>query len=405
MYEAYFGLTGKPFQLNPDPGFFFGSKGHKRALAYLEYGVHQADGFIVITGEVGAGKTTLAKGLIDRLPADAIVAAQIVSSQIGAEDLLRLVAQAFGIARQGAEKSALLTDIRRFCLKCHQEGRRALLIVDEAQNLSPKAIEELRMLSNFQVGTRSLVQSFLIGQPELRMMLQHPQMAQLKQRIIASYHLGPMEEEETRQYIEHRLRKVGWRGDPAFDEDAFVRIHALAEGIPRRINGLCDRLMLATYLASGHAITAEQVDATAGEITREFSMDDVVSRPVSATGDILRREAAFASGRALTEDGEWLGEPEDSAGRFDENGTGVGVTGSTESGAGDTKGGLTRGAYATHATHAAHAMTGARPAGADRLEDLDDRISALEESNRSLQQRLTRAIRLLDRVTGGASGV
>ena len=389
MYEAYFGFNGKPFQLNPDPSFFFGSKGHKRALAYLEYGVHQADGFIVITGEVGAGKTTLVRGLLERLPVEAIVAAQIVSSQIGAEDLLRLVAQAFGIKSTGTEKSVLLTDIRRFCLQCQQEGRRALLIVDEAQNLSPKAIEELRMLSNFQVGTRSLVQSFLIGQPELRVMLQHPQMAQLKQRIIASYHLGPMEEDETRAYIEHRLRKVGWHGDPGFEDDAFVRIHEQAEGIPRRINGLMDRLLLATYLSSAHTVTTEQVESTAGEITKEFGMDSLVSRPVSATGsDLLRRDMAFASERSVGADGDWAREAEDSAAM------------SMGSAVGDSM----RSAMGT-AANVASAAHGARPAGPDRLEDLDERITALEEANSRLQARLTRAIRLLDRVTGGASGV
>ncbi len=390
MYQAYFGLSAKPFQLNPDPSFFFGSKGHKRALAYLEYGVHQADGFIVITGEVGAGKTTLVRGLIERLPGEAIVAAQIVSSQIGAEDLLRLVAQAFGIKSNGTEKSALLTDIRRFCLQCHQEGRRALLIVDEAQNLSPKAIEELRMLSNFQVGTRSLVQSFLIGQPELRVMLQHPQMAQLKQRIIASYHLGPMEAEETRAYVEHRLRKVGWRGDPAFDDDAYARIHQFTEGIPRRINSLCDRLLLACYLGGTHTITAEQVDATSGEITKEFGMDAMMARPVAATGeDLMRRDAAFASNRSLSHDGEWADEGSDAA-SHEPGSSPATATSALAAAAGQ---GAVNGAAG-----------GARPAGADRLEDLDDRISALEDANRRLQQRLTRVLRLLDRVTHGTHG-
>lgn len=270
MYEAFFGLSGKPFQLNPDPGFYFVSRGHRRARAYLEYGLHQGEGFIVITGEVGAGKTTLLRSVLERLPSDSVVATQIVSTQVDADDMLRLVAQGFGLPTAGADKSTLLTELRRHCLHEFERGRKALLIVDEAQNLPPRAVEELRMLSNFQIGNRSLVQSFLVGQPELRQMLQDPQMRQLKQRIIASYHLGPMDAEESRSYIEHRLRHVGWDHDPSFDDAAFDAIHAATDGIPRRMNGLCDRLLLSCYLAAGHQITAALVNSVAQEMAEEL---------------------------------------------------------------------------------------------------------------------------------------
>jgi putative secretion ATPase (PEP-CTERM system associated) len=245
MYQDYFGLSAKPFQLNPDPDFFFGSRGHKRALAYLEYGLHQGEGFIVITGEVGAGKTTLVRGLLRQIKNDAIVPVQIVSTQVDSDDLLRLVAAAFGLESAGIDKSTLLTRLQQHFEGLNAEGRRALLIVDEAQNLTQSAVEELRMLSNFQIGTRSLVQSFLVGQPEFRCIMQRPEMQQLKQRVIASYHLGPLDAEETRSYIEHRLHHVGWQADPRFDDGAFERIHIESGGVPRRISSLCDRGLLA----------------------------------------------------------------------------------------------------------------------------------------------------------------
>ncbi len=270
MYDTFYSLRGKPFQLNPDPDFFFGSKGHRRAMAYLEYGLHQGEGFIVITGEVGAGKTTLVRNLLRRVPSQSIVAAQIVSTQVTADDLLRLVAGNFQINTQGLDKSLLLQQLEVRFRHLHDEGKRALLIIDEAQNLSPRAVEELRMLSNFQIGSKSLVQSFLVGQPEFRDILQRPEMRQLKQRVIASYHLGPLDAAETRAYIEHRLRHVGWNEDPTFDDGAFDRIHALTDGIPRRINTLCDRLLLSGYLAETHTIAATMVDEVATELADEL---------------------------------------------------------------------------------------------------------------------------------------
>lgn len=273
MYEAHFGLKAKPFQLNPDPDFFFGSRGHKRAMAYLEYGLHQGEGFIVITGEVGAGKTTLLRGLLRRIPADNFVPVQIVSTQVDSDDLLRLVATAFGLDAGPEDKASLLTRLQRHFEDLHAVGRHALLIVDEAQNLSARAIEELRMLSNFQVDTRSLVQSFLVGQPEFREIMQRPEMRQLKQRVIASYHLGPLDAEETRHYIEHRLRHVGWNQHPSFDQEAFEPIHKHTDGVPRRINTLCDRLLLAAFLGDRSSISAQDVQTVAEEQIEELGGD------------------------------------------------------------------------------------------------------------------------------------
>ena len=270
MYESFYGLNSKPFQLNPDPEFFFGSKGHRRAMAYLEYGLHQGEGFIVVTGEVGAGKTTLVKQLLKRLPGDLILPVQIVSTQLNADDLLRLVAGSFGIQVDGADKSTLLLRLEQFLKQLHSEGRRALLIVDEAQNLGARAIEELRMLSNFQIETKAVLQSFLIGQPELRDLMQRQEMRQLKQRIIAAYHLGPLDRIETQAYIEHRLRHVGWQNNPEFQNQTYDKIFEVSEGIPRRINTLADRLLLAGYLTERHVITASDVDDVSAEIAVEL---------------------------------------------------------------------------------------------------------------------------------------
>src|SRR6476620_2647106 len=217
MYESYYRLTGKPFQLNPDPEFFFASRGHKRAFAYLQYGVYQSEGFSVITGDVGAGKTTLVRNLFEQLDRARLVAAQLVSTQLDADDMLRAVSAAFGLPAKAVDKATLLASLEAFLCQLAVAGKRALLIVDEAQNLTPRAIEELRMLSNFQLGDQALLQSFLVGQPELRSMMHGPSMQQLRQRVIASYHLGPLDRPETQAYIEHRLRHVGWSGDPQFD--------------------------------------------------------------------------------------------------------------------------------------------------------------------------------------------
>jgi putative secretion ATPase (PEP-CTERM system associated) len=270
MYEAFYGLSGKPFQLNPDPAFFFGSRGHKRAFAYLQYGLYQSEGFIVITGEVGAGKTTLVRSLFEQLDRRQVVAAQLVSTQLDADDILRSIAAAFGLPVRAVDKASLLASLEAFLCQVTMEERRALLVVDEAQNLTPRAIEELRMLSNFQFGDRALLQSFLIGQPELRIMMQGPQMQQLRQRVTASYHLGSLDRNETKAYVEHRLAHVGWKGDPRFEAAALELIHTASGGIPRRINTLCNRLLLAGFLGEKHAFDAGDVQAIAREIHDEL---------------------------------------------------------------------------------------------------------------------------------------
>lgn len=275
MYEAYYGLHAKPFQLNPDPSFYYASKQHQRASAYLEYGVHQNEGFIVITGEVGAGKTTIVRGLLESLDQDKLVAAQLVSTQLDADDILRMVAAAFGVRTAGSNKSELLLALEAFLVDVARQGKRCLLIVDEAQNLTQRAVEELRMLSNFQFETQALLQSFLIGQPEFRAILNSPQMQQLKQRVIAACHIGPLDVEETRGYVLHRLKCAGATDKPRFQEDTFPVIHRASGGIPRRINALCDRLLLLGFLGELTLFSPQEVEQVAAELNdKPFGLTD-----------------------------------------------------------------------------------------------------------------------------------
>lgn len=281
MYEAFYGLSSKPFQLNPDPHFYFGSKQHRRAKAYLEYGVHRNEGFIVITGEVGAGKTTIVRGLLESLDVGKVVAANLVSTQLDAEDTLRMVCAAFGVRVKDVSKADLLMALEAFLVSQTTQGKRCLLIVDEAQNLTPRAVEELRMLSNFQFGEHALLQTFLVGQPEFREILQSPTMQQLRQRVTATCHIGPMDLEETQGYIQHRLKCAGSTGRPSFDAAAFEAIYKASGGIPRRINSVCDRLLLSGFLGNNDAFTLEDVNEVVGEIFEEAGASgDKISAPV-----------------------------------------------------------------------------------------------------------------------------
>jgi len=270
MYEAFYHLRSKPFQLGPDPRFFFSSRGHQRAMAYLVYGAHQGEGFIIITGEIGAGKTMLASTLAHKLASQNLMLAQVVSTRLKDDDMVRMVAASFGLVQDNS-KAVLLDRIEQHLLASHRQGKRALLIVDEAQNIPPESVEELRMLSNFSNGAHSLLQTFLLGQPEFRRMLLSPAMEQLRQRVIASCHLGPLDRAETEGYILHRLVTAGWRNDPTFSADAFNGIHQYTGGIPRKINVMCDRLLLMGCLDKKHALTGAEVASLVEELQQEFA--------------------------------------------------------------------------------------------------------------------------------------
>ncbi|HET9651520.1 MAG TPA: XrtA/PEP-CTERM system-associated ATPase, partial [Usitatibacter sp.] len=269
MYEKFYGLSCKPFQLNPDPQFYFNSAQHRRAMAYVEYGLHQSEGFVVVTGEVGAGKTTVVRNLVSNIDSGQVVVASIMTTQLDADDLLRLVAAAFGVRSRDVAKADLLMALEAALASHAAEGKRCLLIVDEAQNLTMRAVEELRMLSNFQLGTHALLQSFLVGQPEFRQMLQSPGMNQLRQRVIAACHIGPLAMEETRRYVEHRLQLAGWTDRPLIADAAFAAVHEASGGIPRRIILLFDRALLAGFLADRRVISEENVREVAADIAGE----------------------------------------------------------------------------------------------------------------------------------------
>ncbi|MCG7900699.1 MAG: XrtA-associated ATPase [Candidatus Thiodiazotropha lotti] len=276
MYDDFYKLEGKPFQLTPDHKFFFNSKGHNRAMAYLRYGLEQGEGFIVITGGIGTGKTTLVRNLFDELSSMNVMAAQLVTTQVDPEDMLRMVCASFGLAHEGLNKATLLHNLEAIARARHAEGKQMLLVVDEAQNLPARSVEELRMLSNFQVNNRALVQTFLLGQEEFKRTLQSPGMEQVRQRIIASYHLDPLSVEETEKYILHRLQLVGWQQDPIFADGVFKMIFEFTGGVPRRINAMCDRLMLFGCLEEMHELNKDAVLSVIEELEQEVSFNPPV---------------------------------------------------------------------------------------------------------------------------------
>jgi general secretion pathway protein A len=284
MYAEFYGLTVPPFQLTPDARFFFESSVHRQAMAYMVYGLHHAEGFIIITGDVGAGKTILVENLLTTIDPASFVAAKIVTSQLGGADLLHLVAAGFGIAEEGLSKAALLQRITDFATAQRRAGKRALLVVDEAQNLSIEALEELRMLSNIVIDRTMALQSFLLGQPQFRAILGSPELEQLRQRVTAAYHLGPLSAAETRAYIEHRLRRAEWKDDPHFTEDAFPLIYQHTQGVPRRINTLCSRLLLYGFLEQIHTISGSAVEKVANDLNEEIAIVTETDPPAGVNG-------------------------------------------------------------------------------------------------------------------------
>lgn len=278
MYESYYGLNSKPFQLTPDPAFFFASKWHKRAMSYLQYGLSQAEGFIVITGDIGTGKTTIANSLLADIEDD-IVAAQIVTPKLSPDELVKMVAAKFEIDVAGKTKADILKDLENFLFALSTQGRRALLLVDEAQNLPLETIEELRMLSNFQQAGKPLLQSFLLGQEELQPILRAPNMEQFRQRIVASCHLAPLTLEEVQSYIEYRLQHAGWNGTQLFSAEAYEHIYKFTRGVPRKINTLMDRILLYGFLEELEVLDETAVDAVIDEVREEMFVPDTPAAP------------------------------------------------------------------------------------------------------------------------------
>lgn len=269
MYEDFYKLSGRPFQLTPDYRFFYDARPHKKALAYLNYGISQGDGFIVITGDIGAGKTTLVDYILSTFVGRNLIAVKVVSTQLDADNMLRSVAEKFDVRQEGLDKATVLKRVEAFLVDSHRMGKPVILFVDEAQNLPRAALEELRMLSNFQLDGQPLLQIYLVGQPEFRHTLAGKDLEQLRQRVITSYHLGPLNPEETKAYIEHRLHQVEWDDDPSISEEAFQMIHEASGGVPRKINLISDRILLHGFIESTHIIDANLVHEVVHDMSDE----------------------------------------------------------------------------------------------------------------------------------------
>ena len=270
MYDTHFGLTDRPFQLTPDARFWFDTATHKKAMAYLGYGLAQGEGFIVITGDIGAGKTTLVAHLMEAIDTASLHPIQIVSTAVEADDLLRVVAAGLKLDTAGKTKADLLAMIERGLHGVARSGRRTLLIVDEAQALPVSALEELRMLSNFQAGGHAMLQIFLLGQPEFRDRLYGTDaLEQLRQRVIAVHHLDPMGVDEVASYVGHRLSVAGWQGRPDFADDAFALLHRASDGVPRRLNQLMGRVLLHAAITGAEVIDGALVSAVVADAQSE----------------------------------------------------------------------------------------------------------------------------------------
>lgn len=293
MYQAFYKLHGKPFQLTPDPQLLYPTRGHKRALSYLLYGFEQGEGFVMITGAVGTGKTLLIQTLIEKLAHRNIVIAGIASANLDGQDLLPAVASAFNLPYEGRGKEALLQDLKQHLTTLRARHTHALLVVDEAQTLAPAALEMLRILSNFQLSGQALLQVFLIGQTELRRIIVNNHMEQLRQRIIASYRLEPMTEEECQAYILHRLRTVGWNHDPKLAPEIFADVYRASRGIPRKINLIMDRLLLYGYLEELHHLNSAALATVLEELRDEMAgVPSTLEAPANPQSLDLTRAAA-----------------------------------------------------------------------------------------------------------------
>ncbi|MCW5652214.1 AAA family ATPase [Hydrogenophaga sp.] len=295
MYAEYFGLKQDPFSIAPDPRYLFMSERHREALAHLLYGIRGGGGFVLLSGEIGAGKTTICRCFLEQIPEQCRVA-YIFNPKLTVGDLLKTICREFHVEvrHEGIGPATIkdyLDPLNDYLLQSHARGERNVLIIDEAQNLTPHVLEQLRLLTNLETSERKLLQIILIGQPELRNVLARPELEQLAQRVVARFHLGTLDEAETRQYIQHRLQVAGLRGPLPFSTQALQRIHELTRGVPRRINLLCDRALLGAYATHQARVERAVVDKAAQEV---FETD------APASPQRRRRAAAQAKARATS---------------------------------------------------------------------------------------------------------
>lgn len=265
MYTEYYGLVRSPFEMTPDPSFLFLGEAHREGLAMLEYGVMSGKGFVLLTGEVGTGKTTLLHALLGKLDSQT-KCAFIFNPRLEPLEFFRMLFEELGIQGGASDKAEYLLKLNAYLIKRLGENQKTLLIVDEAQNLSPDLLEEIRLLSNLETPRSKLIQIMLVGQPELKEMLTRPDLRQLRQRITLRHHLRPFDVDETREYVEGRLGKAGYTGRRLFRRSAIRELHAMTGGTPRLINSVCDGALLMGYSRDKSVIDASIIREVAGDL-------------------------------------------------------------------------------------------------------------------------------------------
>lgn len=279
VYEAFFNLEHKPFELAPNPSFLYPSAAHRKALNYLTYGIRQQSGFILLTGEVGTGKTTLIRGLIKSQLAD-VTLSKIFNTKVSSLQLLEMILDDFGVRPSGKDKPTLLRELNDFLIAQFRKGRQSVLIVDEAQNLDHELLEEVRLLSNLENDQQKLLRIILVGQPELKDLLAKPELLQLRQRIQVSCHISPLQTEEIEGYITHRLESAGNREAVTFGPGAFEAVHRYSRGVPRLINILCDYLLLDAFANESRRIEASSIH----EVAADLNFDSQYWNPPAQAG-------------------------------------------------------------------------------------------------------------------------
>ncbi len=289
MYQRYFGLKEKPFRITPDPRFLYLSEKHAEALDHLMYGITQGEGFMVISGDVGTGKTTIIRSLLERLDDSKIKTAIILNPLLEIDDLLKSILEDFGLSPNGNSKKDLIDQLNSFLLSLNREGCKAIVIIDESQNLAPDLLEELRSLSNLETDQEKLLQIVLVGQLELWNKLNRPNLRQLKQRISVNYRLEPLSLKEMKEYISHRLSIAGFHGDLAFSTRAQRLVFKISRGIPRLVNMLCDRILLVLYLE-------QKVRVIPAHVRKATESLRGGKQSVSVLKEVFSRRLAFGGG-------------------------------------------------------------------------------------------------------------
>ncbi len=269
MYESFYGLSEEPFRLTPDSRLCYMHSSYKNAKAYMHYALYRGEGFVVVTGNPGTGKSTLISDLTSEFDGGKVLFSSLNCTQVQGDDLIRLIALNFEIDGSIEYKSLLLHNLKTMFTRLHNEGRRCLLIIDEAQDLPAEALEELRLLTNLQQNNQPLLQIFLVGQSELRDTIKSPQLEQLHQRIVATCHLQPLKDKDVKEYITYRLEQVGWKNNPSLDDEIFPLVFSASRGIPRLINLVCSRLFLHGMVEDRDRLTAEDAKSVIDSLVQE----------------------------------------------------------------------------------------------------------------------------------------